>query len=105
MDRKLFGHKIKNLRRLNKLTQEKLAELSDIDIRQVARIEAGESLPSLETLINIAKVLEVTPNDLLIYCNENPNAINSLKSDINDILSLAKEEKLLLIKKIILALL
>lgn len=106
MDKKFFGQKIKNLRKLNHYTQEKLSELIDIDVRQVARIEAGESLPSIETLLKMAKVLSVTPNDLIYFFNQDEaDAKKQLKSDINDILSLAKEEQLMLIKKLILAIL
>lgn len=54
----------------------------------------------------MAKILAVTPNDLLNFENDEANTIKtSLKSDINDILSLAKEEQLILIKKLILAVL
>ena len=106
MNRKLFGQKLKNLRKLHNFTQEKMSELIDIDVRQVARIEAGESLPSVVTLQIMAKILAVTPNDLLNFENDEANTIKtSLKSDINDILSLAKEEQLILIKKLILAVL
>lgn len=105
MNRKVFGQKIKNLRKLHGLTQEKLSEIIDIDVRQVARIEAGESLPSVETLINISEVLKVTPNDLLEFLNQDDSKKNRLKSDIYDILSLAKTEQLELIKKLILAVL
>lgn len=92
MNRKLFGQKLKNLRKLHNFTQEKMSELIDIDVRQVARIEAGESLPSVVTLQRMAKILAVTPNDLLNFENDEANTIKtSLKSDINDILSLAKE--------------
>lgn len=106
MDKKFFGQKIKNLRKLNHYTQEKLSELIDIDVRQVARIEAGESLPSVETLLKMATVLSVTPNDLIYFVNQEETDVkNKLKSDINDILSLAKEEQLILIKKLILAVL
>ena len=102
MNRKLFGQKVKNLRKLHNYTQEKMSELIDIDVRQVARIEAGESLPSVETLQKMAKILDVTPNDLLNFDNNETNSSKlSLKSDINDILSLAKEEQLILIKKLI----
>lgn len=106
MNRKLFGQKLKNLRKLHNFTQEKMSELIDIDVRQVARIEAGESLPSVVTLQRMAKILAVTPNDLLNFENDEANTIKtSLKSDINDILFLAKEEQLILIKKLILAVL
>ena len=101
MNRKLFGQKLKNLRKLHNFTQEKMSELIDIDVRQVARIEAGESLPSVVTLQRMAKILAVTPNDLLNFENDEANTIKtSLKSDINDILSLAKEEQLILIKNV-----
>ena len=82
MNRKLFGQKLKNLRKLHNFTQEKMSELIDIDVRQVARIEAGESLPSVVTLQRMAKILAVTPNDLLNFENDEANTIKtSLKSD------------------------
>lgn len=105
MNRKTFGQKIKNLRKLQKYTQERLSEMIDIDVRQVARIEAGESLPSIETLIRMCEVLNVTPNDLLGFLSQDDSKEMRLKSDINDILTLAKSEQLELIKKLILAVL
>lgn len=105
MDRIAFGKKIKSLRKINKITQEKLSEMIDIDARHVARIEAGESNPTIETLIKLANALKVTPNDLLDFSNMENTATYQLKSDINDILSLAKEDQLVLIKKLILAVL
>ena len=102
-----FGIRLKNLRKFKKITQEKLAEMIDMDIRQIARLEAGESLPSVPTLLKLCTVFNVTPNDL-IYThidNETNGTNNKLKSDIHDILSLAKDEQLELIKKLILAVL
>lgn len=105
MDKKSFGKKIKHLRSLNNLTQETLAEFIDMDMRQVARIEAGGSFPSLPSIIKLCEVFKITPNDLLDFHNNQNTATYQLKSDINDILSLAKEEQLILIKKLILAVL
>jgi len=98
-----FAKKLKNLRKFKKLTQEKLAEMVDMDIRQIARLEAGESLPSITTVLKFCDVFEVTPNDLLWYDKQIKD--NALKSDIHDILALAKPEQLELIKKLILAVL
>lgn len=98
-----FKYKLKNLRKVKKLTQEKLAEMVDMDIRQIARLEAGESLPSISTILKLCEVFSVTPNDLLWYDKDVRD--NTLKSDIYDILSLAKPEQLELIKKLILAVL
>lgn len=100
---KEFGNRLKNLRKFKKITQEKLAEMVDVDIRQIARLEAGKSLPSISTLLKICDVFSITPNDLLL-CDKNIQ-INPTKSDIYDILQLAKPEQLELIKKLILAIL
>ncbi|MBO6087286.1 helix-turn-helix transcriptional regulator [bacterium] len=105
MDKKSFGKKIKNLRALHSLTQETLAEFIDMDMRQVARIEAGGSFPSLPSILKLCEVFKITPNDLLDFQNNQNTSTFQLKSDINDILSLAKEEQLVLIKKLILAVL
>ena len=77
----------------------------DIDARHIARIEAGESNPTIETLVKLANALNVTPNELLHNSHMENTATSQLKSDINDILSLAKDEQLVLIKKLILAVL
>ncbi len=100
-----FGERIKKLRKFKKFTQEQLAELVDIDVRQIARIEACESLPSIPTLLKLCSVFTVSPNDLLEFSTNMPDENASLKSDINDILTLAKPEQLELIKKLILAVL
>lgn len=100
-----FGERIKKLRKFKKFTQEQLAELVDIDVRQIARIEACESLPSIPTLLKFCSVFSVSPNDLLAYSTTESTVNASLKSDINDILTLAKPEQLELIKKLILAVL
>lgn len=105
MEKNIFTTKIKNLRKLHKLTQEKLAELVDIDVRQIARFEAGESLPSIPTLLKFCKTFNVSPNDLILPQNldGNDSISDRLKSDIYDILSIADHDRLELIKKLILA--
>lgn len=103
MDKVLLGKKIKKLRGMHHLTQESFAELVGMDIRQVARIEAGENYPSLTFFIKICEVFKLSPNELLEYDKNSNNS--ALKSDIYDILSLAKDEQLAVIKKLILALL
>lgn len=98
---KYFAKNLKNYRKYKHITQEKLAELIDLDVRQIARLEAGESLPSIPTLIKLCKVFDITPNDIIW---QDKNVKNTpLKTDINDILNLAKPEQLELIKKLILA--
>ncbi len=100
---KSFAEKLKSLRKYKRITQEKLAEMVDLDVRHIARLEAGEGLPTVTTLLKFCSAFDVTPNDLLSY-DKNVYKDN-LKSDINDMLKLAKPEQLELIKKLIMAVL
>lgn len=59
--RKLLGARIKELRRLRALSQEKLAEMIDKDPKHLNRIEVGRSFPSMDTLTAMAKSLSERP--------------------------------------------
>ena len=65
MNQKAIGRRIKAAREKKKLTQEQLAELVDLSPMHVSVIERGVKLPKLETLINIANVLDVSADVLL----------------------------------------
>ncbi len=58
--KKAFGENIKFLRKQKGLTQEKFAEMVDIDQRQLARIEAGESFATAETIERMSEKLGVS---------------------------------------------
>jgi transcriptional regulator with XRE-family HTH domain len=51
-------------RRKKGLTQEQLAELSNVTVRTIQRIESGESQPRAYTLKVLASVLEISLEDL-----------------------------------------
>ena len=65
MNQKAIGRRIKAAREKKQLTQEQLAELVDLSTMHVSVIERGVKLPKLETLINIANVLDVSADVLL----------------------------------------
>lgn len=65
MNQKAVGRRIKAAREQKRLTQEQLAELVDLSPMHVSVIERGVKLPKLETLINIANVLDVSADVLL----------------------------------------
>ena len=65
MNQKAIGRRIKAAREKKQLTQEQLAELVDLSAMHVSVIERGVKLPKLETLINIANVLDVSADVLL----------------------------------------
>ena len=65
MDQKAIGNRIKSAREKKGLTQEHLAEQVNLSPMHISVIERGNKLPRLETLINIANVLDVSADILL----------------------------------------
>ena len=65
--KKGVGEQLKLLRSIKNLTQEALAERIGINLRQLARIEAGESFISSDTLLKICTALEISPKSLFDF--------------------------------------
>ena len=65
MDQKAIGKRIKSAREKKGLTQEQLAEQVNLSPMHISVIERGNKLPRLETLINIANVLDVSADIML----------------------------------------
>lgn len=65
MDYIMLGRRIRRYRIEKHLTQEQLAEMADVSASFLGHIERGTRVASLETLMKLCAVLEVTPNDLL----------------------------------------
>jgi len=59
-----FGQKIKNLRKSKGISQEKLANLAEIDRTYLPTIEKGERNVSIEIVEKLAKALGVKIKDL-----------------------------------------
>lgn len=65
--RKLIGARIKEIRKLRQLSQERLAERVGVEPKQISRIEGGKSSPSMDTLEGLARELKVEMKDLLDF--------------------------------------
>jgi len=65
MDAKKLGKKIKLARIALDLTQEDLAKKIDAKQKSISRYETGLSMPSIETLIKIAKAVKKEPAHFL----------------------------------------
>lgn len=61
----MIGDKIKELRINNKMTQKELADKLYVTAQAVSRWENGEVEPSLSTLVEIAKIFNVSTDELL----------------------------------------
>jgi len=67
MENLKLAENIMLFRRRKKLTQKELAKIIKISRVALFNYESGTRVPNSETLVLLAKALEVTPNDLLGY--------------------------------------
>lgn len=65
MDYSSVGKNIKKYRTAKKMTQESLAEKTELTRSYMGMLERGEKMPSLETFINILNALEVSADMVL----------------------------------------
>lgn len=56
---------IRQLRTDRGLTQEKLAELADLNVSYIGFLERGENVPTLTIVLDLADALEVDAGDLV----------------------------------------
>lgn len=98
---KQLGKRIQELRKLQGLSQEKLAEKIDIAINTMSNIERGNAFMTAHTLEKLIETLKVTPSELFTFSPEEKridvykyilSKIDFIKHDL---------EKLIIIKKFV----
>jgi transcriptional regulator with XRE-family HTH domain len=57
--RKLIGGAIRDARKRTRLTQERLAELVDLNSKYIGEVERGEKIISIEALLRISKAVKL----------------------------------------------
>lgn len=62
---KSFGANLRRVRSSKGMTQERLAELSELNVRTVQKIEAGQTNILITTLVRLSDALGVKSDDLL----------------------------------------
>lgn len=99
----MIGLKIAALRRQHNMTQEQLAEKLDISIKHCSEVERGLSRLSLEKLIDVSSLFDVSLDYLLkdspvvpptydYICNEfPPSIVNIMRSENNTEINLLRE--------------
>ena len=65
MNYELLGRKIRQQRKEKKYTLEQLAEKLNVSTTFIGQIERAKGIPSLETLVKIANILEISTDSLL----------------------------------------
>ena len=101
---KLFGKRIKELRKNKKYTQDKFAELIGIDAKHLSRVECSRTQPSLNLLNKISQVLEIDILEIFKVESQNIECFKNkeeLIDEINVILDDANFHKVRLFYKIL----
>lgn len=83
--KKQLGKRIKELREINSLSQEYVAEQLKIHPANYWRIENGISYPKPENLEKICEILNVKINELFTF--EHIQEISSIKQELQKIIS------------------
>lgn len=60
-----FGNRVKRLRQIQGISQEKLADLADLDRTYIHGIESGKRNVSIAVISKIAKAFQITMSELL----------------------------------------
>ncbi len=65
-----LGKNIQKYRKLNNITQEKLAELINVEINSISSFERGKYFPSPDNLVKISEALNISFADLFTFTEE-----------------------------------
>jgi len=93
-DRKLLGKRIKGLRKSKGHTQERLAEIIDINAKYLAGIERGEANPTLALLQRLSTGLEVPLPELFQYRPEERYQPAQLRRRLDQMVNEARDGEL-----------
>ncbi|MCM1010792.1 MAG: helix-turn-helix domain-containing protein [Fusobacterium sp.] len=86
-----LGKNIHKYRKLKGITQEKLAEMIDVEINSISSIERGRFFPSPDNLVKITNALEVSFSDLFTFIDE--YSCQDYEQEILKNLALLKNDK------------
>jgi transcriptional regulator with XRE-family HTH domain len=91
---KRIGENIRAARKSKNLTIETLSELAEISESFLGTVERGESSISIETLVNLCTVLDVSADSLIMYGKESTPALSDKRDTLLTMLKNATEEEL-----------
>ena len=95
--KELLGLKVKEIRRMRKITHEKLSEIIGVDNGYISKLEVGQNFPSIGTLEKIAKALDVELVELFQFTTTKEN---DFKTEINRIYDSLNREKQFILYKV-----
>lgn len=94
MTDKGFAEKITDLRKNKLLSQKQLGEMLGVSNKAVSKWERGESMPQMKTIVKLAEIFEISPEELLTgskYDNEKSSTSTRLDKLESENIMLRKE--------------
>ena len=82
MKNRVIGINIKKYRKSAGLTQERLAELLDISTVHMSHLECGHVSMSMDLLLKLCAILNVTPNHILHGTYKQPASSGTILDDM-----------------------
>ncbi len=72
----IFGKVLREMREAKKISQEKLAEYSDLDRTYISLLERGMKQPTITTIFKLAKALKTDPSLIIRKLEEEVKKAN-----------------------------
>lgn len=95
MDKKgLLGKRIREIRKSQGLSQEKLAERAGISAQYVSNIERGKENPTLDLLLRLAEALRVSLAQMCDFETMEEMNQRKMRASVNGLLRSADPERL-----------
>jgi len=98
--KKKFGVKLFQLRNAAGMTQARLAEITNLSVDSISRIERGERAPSLESIDKISNAMKVKSSELFNFDDEETAALSATPSESLELWKLLKNTRPKQVKKI-----
>lgn len=102
IDYEMIGKRIRGKRLEKKMTQEKLAELTDVGVTHISHIETNNTIPSIKTFVAILNALGISADELL--CDSLDNAAHVYRGKIAEEIEDMSEEEIRIVTDMIIAL-
>lgn len=99
-----LGNRIYELRKDKGLSQKELGEMVGVTNKSVSKWENGTTIPKTDTLVKLANIFEISPQELLQGKTENKLTLSQLSSQANEMFlqeELDKRDKEILKAKLV----
>jgi len=89
---KLFGKRVRSIRRAAKVTQEDAAEGAPLNAKYLSEIERGEKRPSFEAILALTKALNTSPAAFFQFDREDSDE-KTLRRKVESLVNKSTQEQ------------